>query len=122
MHDEPQHTIEIPGGMWRYRTTNDRIRATQTPELMVKNAGKKSSSSDAKKVDDQFMLQKYLWPKVKNDVIQNDSFLCKSCPRSIPYPSQRLTNDDVIGGMGNNVVPDNPKDCNPKDQEDWLYC
>ena len=73
MRDHPQHTIEIPGGIWCYRTTNNLIRATQNLELMLKNARKRSSSSEAKKGVDQFMLQRYFWPDVKNDAIQNDS-------------------------------------------------
>ena len=122
MRDHPQHGIEILGGMWCYRTKKNLIRATQNLELMLKNAGKRTNSSEAKKGDDQFMLQRYLWPNMKTDSIQHDSYLCKSYPGSIPYPSQRLTNRDVIGGMGGNVVPECPKDCRPKDHADWLYC
>ena len=122
MRDHPQHGIEILGGMWCYRTTKDLIRATQYLELMLKNAGKRSSKSEAKKGDDQFMLQRYLWPNVKNDVIQHDSYLCKSFPGSIPYPSQRLSVNEVVGGTEGNAVPECPKECRPKDHLDWLYC
>ena len=122
MRDHPQHDIEILGGMWCYRATNDLARAAQNLELMLKNAGKRSIKSEAKKGDDQFILQRYLWPKVKNDSIQHDSYLCKSFPGSIPYPSQRLSVYEVVGGTEGNAVPECPKECRPKDHADWLYC
>ena len=75
MRDHPQHDIEILGGMWCYRATNDLARAAQNLELMLKNAGKRSIKSEAKKGDDQFILQRYLWPKVKNDNIQQLIFM-----------------------------------------------
>ena len=122
MRDHPNHNLVILGGMWCYRTKSNLTRATEILELMLKNAGKRNSLSEATKGDDQDMLHKYLWPRVKYDSIQHDSYLCKSFSGSIPYPSQRLTNHDVIGAMGEYVVPECPKDCRPKDHEDWLYC
>ena len=122
MRDHLQHGIEILGGMWCYRTTKNLIRAAQYLELMLKNAGKRNRTSEAKKGDDQFMLQRYLWPKVKNDAIQHDSYLCKSYPGSIPYPSQRSSINEVIGGGGDAAASECPIDCRPKDHTDWLYC
>ena len=122
MRDHPQHGIEILGGMWCYRTTKNLIRSAQYLELMLKNAGKRNRTSEAKKGDDQFMLQRYLWPKVKNDAIQHDSYLCKSYPGSIPYPSQRSSIKEVIGGGGDAAASECPKNCRPKDHTDWLYC
>lgn len=112
--DHPQSGIEISG---EYNLT----RATQNFELMVKNAKKRTNSSEAKKGDDKFLLERYLWPKVKYDSIQQNSYLCKSYPRRIPNLSQSLTNCDVIGGMGGNVVPKCLKDWRPKEHSDWLY-
>ena len=91
--------------MWCYRTESNLARATQNLELMLKNADKRTNSPEAKKGDDKFMLQRDLWPKVKYDSIQHNSYLCKSHSRSILNLSQILTNYDVIGGMGGNVVP-----------------
>ena len=124
MRDNPAHNIEILGGMWCYRTANSLTRATDNLELILKNAGRRSSTSEAEKGDDQDMLQKYLWPVLKNDVIQHDSYLCKKYPGSIPYPSQRSAINEVIGGpreMGLRS-PVCPKECRPRNHLDWLYC
>ena len=124
MRDYPFHDIEILGGMWCYRTANSLTRATNNLELILKNAGRRSSTSEARKGNDQDMLQKYLWPVLKNDVIQHDSYLCRKYPGSIPYPSKRLANNEVIGTtreMGF-IAPPCPKECRPRDHQDWLYC
>ena len=112
--DHPQSGIEISG---EYNLT----RATQNFELMVKNAKKRTNSSEAKKEDDKFLLERYLWLKVKYDSIQQNSYLYKSYPRSIPNLSQSLTNYDVIGSMGGNVVLECLKDWRPKEHSKWLY-
>ena len=122
MRDHPNHAHVVLGGMWCYRTKNNLTRATEILELMLKNAGKRNSLSEASKGEDQSLLHKYLWPRVKNDSIQHDSYLCKSFPGSLPYPRQRLANHDVIGTKGEYVVPECPKDCRPKEHADWLYC
>ena len=88
MRDHPSHGIEILAGTWCYRTENNLIRATQNLELMLKNTGKRTDLSEAAKGEDQLLLQTYLWPNVKNDSIQHDSYLCKSFPGSMPYPAK----------------------------------
>ena len=69
MCNHSKHDIEIQGGMWCYRTRNSLIRASRILEMMLKNAEKWSSTLEAIKGDNQIMLQKYLWPTLKNDVI-----------------------------------------------------
>ena len=124
LRDHPQHGIEILGGMWCYRTTKNLTRATRYLELILENADKRSSTEEARKGDDQVMLQKYLWPELKNDVIQHDSYLCKNYPGSIPYPSQRSTINEIVGvprATGQKAATC-PKECRPRDHLDWLYC
>ena len=127
MRDHPSHGIEILGGMWCYRTTNSLIKASRNLKVMLKNAERRSST-EAKKGDDQIVLQKYLWPELKNDVIQHDSYLCKYYPGSIPYPSQRSATNEFIGCPKFTIeeacsVPKVcPKDCRPRDHQDWIYC
>ena len=122
MCDHPNHAYVVLGGMWCYRTKNNLTRATEILELMLQNAGKRNSLSEPSKGEDQSLLHKYLWPRVKNDSIQHDSYLCKSFPGSLPYPRQRLANHHVIGTKGVYVVPECPKDCRLKEHADWLYC
>ena len=88
MRDHPQHGIEILGGMWCYRTANSLTRATHYLELILKNADKMSSTKEAIKDDDQVMLQKYLWPELKNDFIQHDSYLCKTIQEVYPIQAK----------------------------------
>ena len=124
IRDHPQHGIEILGGMWCYRTANSLTRATHYLQLILENADKRSTTKEAIKGDDQVMLQKYLWPELKKDVIQHDSYLCKNYPGSIPYPSQRSAINEVIGGSREMGLrpPVCPKECRPRNHLDWLYC
>ena len=127
MRDHPKHHIEILGGMWCYRTTNSLTRASRILEVMLKNAERRSNTLEATKGDDQIILQKYLWPKLKNDVIQHDSYLCNYYPGSIPYPSQRSAINEFIGCATHTVQHCSvtkvcPKDCRPWDHQDWVYC
>ena len=124
MRDHPYHNVEILGGMWCFRPQNSPTKAKHSLKLMLENAGKRSSTSEATKGNDQFMLQRYLWPKVKNDVIQHDSYLCKSYPGSIAYPSQRSSIIEIIGASRSwgFEAMECPKECRPKDHQDWLYC
>ena len=121
MRDHPAYNIEILGSMWCYCTANSLTRATDNLELILKNARRRSSISDAKKGDDQDMPQKYLWPVLKNDIIQYDSYLCKKYSGSKPYPSQRLAINEVIGGF-RSIAPLCPEECRPRKHLDWLYC
>ena len=121
MRDHPAYNIEILGSMWCYCTANSLTRATDNLELILKNARRRSSISEAKKGDDQDMPQKYLWPVLKNDIIQYDSYLCKKYSGSKPYPSQRLAINEVIGGF-RSIAPLCPEECRPRKHLDWLYC
>ena len=76
MCDLPHHAIEILGDMWCFCHPNGPTKANHSLKLMLENAGKRSSTSDTSKGNDQFMLQRYLRPEVKSDVIQHDSYLC----------------------------------------------
>ena len=124
MRDHPLHVTEILGGMWCFRPTNSPTKANRSLKLMLENAGKRSNTSEAVKGNDQQMLRRYLWPEVKNDVIQHDSYLCKSYPGSIAYPSQRSSLNEIIGASRSwgFKAKECPKECRPRDHLDWLYC
>ena len=127
MRDHPKHGIEILEGMWCYCLTNSLIRASHNIEVMLKNAEKRSSTSEVTKQDDQNMLCKYLQPELKNDVIQHDSHLCKYYPGSLPYPSKISAINEIIGGAKHQIqlwraAKICPKECRPKDHLGWLYC
>ena len=56
VRDHPACNIEILGSMWCYCTANSLTRATDNLELILKNARRGSSTSEAKKGDDLHML------------------------------------------------------------------
>ena len=124
MRDHPDHGAVILGGMWCYRTINNIAKATRILELILKNAAKRSSTSEASKGNDQPMLHIYLWPELKNDVIQHDSYLCKRYAGSIPFPSQRSAVNEIIGLTNRSGIEARvcPTECRPRDHQDWLYC
>ena len=69
MQDHHKHDIEILAGSWCYHSTKSLIKASRNLEVMLKNVERRSSTSGTTKEDDQNMLQKFLWPKLKNYVI-----------------------------------------------------
>ena len=124
MRDHPDHGALVLGGMWCYRTANSITKGARVLDLILKNAAKRSSTSEARKGDDQFMLSRYLWPELSNDVIQHDSYLCRRYGGSIPFPSQRSAINEIIGLTNRSGIEARicPTECRPKDHQDWLYC
>ena len=127
MRDHPQHDIEILGGMWGAKLTqNTRPKFKASFEAMMKDTfdflGRRNAPQH-----DQSTLKQYIWPWAKKLAMVHDSFLCKKYkePHS-PFPSKRLV------GLSNFVgspISENmtikvkcPKECRPKNHLDWLYC
>lgn len=125
MRDNPRHDRPLMGGMWCYRSQNNRNKGKSRLQLMLRKAKKRNDQMEAEKEDDQNVLQNYLWPEVKNDVIQHDAYLCNMFPGSIPFPSKRSSNREFVGCPIHNCTngaKECPKQCRPEYHQDWLFC
>ena len=54
MHSHHPHNVETLRVMWCYRTPNRLTRAIN--QLLLKNAGRRSNTSETKKIDNQIVL------------------------------------------------------------------
>ena len=125
MRDHPQHERPLMGGMWCYRSQNNRTKGKCRLQLMLQKAKKRNSQMEAEKEDDQDVLQTYLWPETRNDVIQHDAYLCNRFTGSIPFPSKRSPNREFVGcpvHICHNQAKECPKECRPEYHQDWLFC
>ena len=125
MRDNKKHTAYILAGMWCYRNLN-RKKSQSLLRTILRRSARRNNTHEAETFDDQKVLANYIWPKLKNDVIQHDSYTCKRYPGSIPFPTQRYKNEFVgcISHACSNGIKDEkcPVECRPKDHQDWIYC
>ncbi|CAF1613641.1 unnamed protein product, partial [Didymodactylos carnosus] len=66
MRDHPQHDTAILGGLWG-------IKKFEIPCYNRKG--------------DQQFLEKYIWPLIRTNSLQHDSFLCRRFPTAEPFPT-----------------------------------
>ena len=60
MCDYPQQERPLMGGMWCYRSQNNRTKGKCRLQLMLQKAMKRNSQMEAEKEDDHDVLQTYL--------------------------------------------------------------
>jgi len=125
MRDNPVHGISILGGLWCFRNSKNRMKAEYILNKLLRNAKKRIPQiKEAQKGNDQNVLNRYMWPIVKKDSIQHDSFLCTMFPGSIPFPSQRKPGIFVGCVRPCKIfnTTECPKQCRPIDNQDWKFC
>jgi len=124
MRDHLLHKIPILGGMWCFRNYKDRKLGQQILKLLLEEADLRPYGRESRKDNDQSILRTVMWPMIKHDVVQHDSFACESYPGSEPFPTKRIKGG-FVGCVrdceeGEPLVC--PKACRPKEHEDWIYC
>lgn len=79
---------------------------------------------------DQLCLGRYVWLWGRHVAMSHDSYLCLSFPHTSPFPTKR---GQGVGNHVGSVINLNgtiqegpgsvcPKECRPKDHQDWIYC
>ncbi|XP_057303810.1 uncharacterized protein LOC130641149 [Hydractinia symbiolongicarpus] len=115
MRDSPQESKRITSHGFCFRNyKNNTVTEIVFQELI----------SNHEKVDED-LLDEHVWPLVKTDAIQHDSYQCTKFPQSHAFPSRRLTRTSGFVGCKrpcSNNVPPCPKECRPKKHQDWSYC
>ena len=80
---------------------------------------------------DQFLLDWYLWPVAKENMVCHDSYWCETftSPYNRAWPTRRLMQGDTIyrNFVGSTWRKDKldkkcPEQCRPKNHMDWEYC
>ena len=127
MRDHKAHGALMLGGMWgtRLDKATRPVWEKSWRSILKDHRSKAKSASGG---PDQQLLAAYVWTNFggKAGCLQHDSYLCKRYPGSVPWPTQRLMEPNNYVGS---VVVQNytlrdvcPKECRPKDHQDWTYC
>ena len=135
MRDHPLHTAKIMGGMWCFRNEINRPLAKSLLIKILSKAQKRVPGiREAKKNNDQHVLEYYIWPIVKKQTMVHDAYHCWWSPGGRPFPSQRqIIGPDAepfIGCPARPCIYDVkvidfllcPQECRPKMHQDWAYC
>ena len=127
MRDSPEHTSKIMGGLWCFRGSKDRNFSQMILELALKYSQNRSLEREADKFNDQHLLNAYIWPLIKNDVIQHDAFSCIHHKHTTPFPSERTQGFvGCVRNLKNNECIRKgrkcPEMCRPREHLNWEYC
>ena len=127
MRDHPAHLAVLVGASWGAHLNRRGARGKwkKAWEKMLQHKDAWAPRTD--KGPDQMLLKNFVWPLFKHRlVLQHDSYLCKRYPGSVPWPKQRPEEPNNYVGS---VVVQNytlkdvcPKECRPKDHQDWIHC
>ncbi len=147
MRDHPEHGAVILAGMFGMRRKQNSSSTNLTAMNNVLHTMLNySKGKNRKKGIDQALLKIFLWPYFLAppvwDAVTHDSYLCREYSRPNvemrPFPTQRNSSADfkvarVNRGFGNYVgapspggitiqMGECPKECRPKDHQDWKLC
>lgn len=124
MRDNPKHSSKIMGGMWCLRNKKNPILANELVMKVWRKAMKRNATHESSIGNDQLVLNKVVWPRLVNDVMQHDSYLCSRYKGSRPFPTQRIQGT-FVGCKRKCQYKDLskcPERCRPKNHQDWKYC
>ncbi|XP_047493441.1 uncharacterized protein LOC125042024 [Penaeus chinensis] len=123
MHDHPVHKALMMAGLWgainKNRTLMERMR-----DMMF------NSPKVLDKAYDQRLLLNIVWPVVKTDVMNHDSYTCQhpSHVSARPFPTKREDNKYCGWGLSKDNASKKlakktcPVACRPKNHLDWIKC
>ena len=116
--------------MWSFYNSKDRLFAdTVFKEIIKVSTSEKYNSKKNQKGRDQIFLSDFLYNKVRSRALIHDSYLCMHYHDSVPFPTRRK-GACFIGRSGhshnnnceNMSMPACPRECRPKDHQDWISC
>lgn len=119
-----------PGGTWAFRSALNRLFG----QTIQKKILDRSLIGRYHGVDDQTFLKDYIWPRIQNDLLAHDSFLCETSygRNSRPWPTRRplISNDRncFVGCVRpccrllKYPFEHCPLSCRPRNHSDWNFC
>ena len=133
MRDHYWHDVPSLVGMWCYKISENRAQALKILKNVLENGGRRTCDGEAcDEHNDQSVFKKFMWPIVKTDSIQHDSYMCKSISGSIPFSVKRESPSKFVGckrPCTENLSQKCPVDCRPKETKIgnfanvfWNYC
>jgi hypothetical protein len=114
-------------GMWGFYNAKNRQLANQILNTILNKdvINQYSSASDG---NDQLFLQNHVYSVIRENSVIHDSYLCQSFGGT-PYPTQRVgpchiggQNAFICENFRNQSFAPCPKECRPKDHQDWITC
>ncbi|XP_069990622.1 uncharacterized protein [Penaeus vannamei] len=82
IHDHPSHTHIIMAGLWGALNRYPKVMRTVRDEMF-------NRTYNSQKLFDQQLLAELVWPVIKDDVINHDSYTCKIHSSAVPFPTRR---------------------------------
>jgi len=124
MRDNPSHNFTIMGGMWGVKIKTEKRAFWNN---LVAEIFRKSTSWDY--FEDQNLLDSLVWPVVQQDTMVHDSYLCTQIQGGHihPFPTKRALGPAnfvwSVPGLSHSMdtVPC-PRECRPKDHQEWTTC
>ncbi|CAF1052299.1 unnamed protein product [Didymodactylos carnosus] len=128
MRDHPYHGVPMLGGMWGFRTELNRAFSSEfLKKILDRNLISRYGGRG-----DQTFLSDQIWPRIQNDVIAHDSFLCQTSygKNSHPFPTRRPPFNQTNCFIGcvrpccgtSKPFSECPIACRPKNHADWTAC
>ncbi|XP_076046063.1 uncharacterized protein LOC143028183 isoform X2 [Oratosquilla oratoria] len=123
MHDHPHHGALILAGLWGCRNKDKELMTSIRNKLLF-------SPPKYHKSYDQQLLGRILWPIMKNDLLNHNSYGCllPNQRGSRPFPTKReklLFVGDIVNHRSNHTAylkVKCPVQCRPPDHQDWELC
>ncbi|QQP40607.1 Uncharacterized protein FKW44_014717 [Caligus rogercresseyi] len=138
MRDHMQHGTEILGGMWGARLGILHLRMLIENALYRLLRDPVALKPRTERGHDQVLLTKYMWwgfaldsvPLMSKLGLTHDSYHCRRYPGSQAFPSKRpigvLNFVGAVADMNNTIHSTEgnkcPKECRPKNHQDWEFC
>lgn len=119
---KPSHNdVSYDPGLWSGTNRN----LTMTIALRTKFIDHGKTDTDIG--HDQNLLDKYVWPLIRNDSVSHDSYWCRWFGAK-PWPTRRYQMDfvgDKFPWHENRefvLATECPIPCRPQKHKDWIYC
>ena len=124
IRDHHSHVqFKILGGLWCFRNSKNRTLGSDLWNTIYIKSDNRTHIYEARYSNDQSVLGDYVWPVIKNDVVQHDSYGCNDFRGVLPFPSKRI-GYEFVGCIRpcDEYIRTCPYDCRPKLHKEWHKC
>ena len=125
MRDHPLHNNCIVGCCWGMKLSKLERSMMSSAFAMVSNSTILYANQEAYGEDQEF-LRWYVWPWAVYNSISHDAYYCQDYPNTTPFPTERkIELFNYVSAYPYEIGPYVavcPKECRPKNHQDWEYC
>jgi len=124
MRDKRYHNVPVLGGMWCFRPQQDTAPSYKIiGNIVTKSNVLLRAGGMVPRAFDQKLLEEEMWPLVKHNVVQHDSFYCESFTGSVPFPTRRKNYYvGCVRDCSEKDIEECPVTCRPNSHKDWTFC